>query len=1623
MQRQQIYIVADDDERELAAELAVPLEAAGYVVTHNGAVKVGDSIVNEAKRALAKNIPVVLCGTKAAAGSTWTQQIINAAQFSGPPRVFVVKMHPEANVSLLSLKTEVAEYWDDPARAMERLLDGLRVNFPATTSPREEPKPDSPLRGCPQFLDGPSGIAEFDFDSLRSFREELRKEVLEQYPHSLTPREFLERAGLWIDGALTLTGALLFVRHPTPATAASMVKCVEYQGATRTAKRTILTLEGPVASLIIGALNFVADRTQIGERPSAGAARSQMFYRYPMIAVREIIANSVVHRDYTRDDACVHVRLYTDRLEVSSPGNWQGRQIDSSAPHALAELEGESVKRNFQLARLLSWTRLVEGEGSGIPTAVSDCESAGAAQPTVVQKSHFVHVTLHRSQPDAHTAAPHVVIHPERSEPQPRHDVVAATLRADASTMTLTTAEGLVAHPLGDAGRGLDQLLLEVRRNREADRRDAFFEVGAALGEYCLQGAVGDALLSGLETARQRHVPFRLAVQVDVPRWAALPWETLAVPGQDRPLALSDHVELYRKQENSTVPPTTSPAGPLRILVAVASPVSEGLELMDYERELGRILDAVDPARSGHGAYVRVLNWGSLAEIRQALEQERFHVLHLSCHTAPKVLLLEDERGQVDEVDVERFVREAIPPGREVPLIVLAGGSSAYGVGQESSVPTDGSGGMAVGAADHARAGLAQGLLARGVSAVLAMTDSVTDFYATELTATMYQILARAEHPDPTTAVSQARRDVEVRRQQLPERDPRARFQEWAAPALFLAGPPTPLFDRARTSDQILGTPEAVLDEGMVVRKVGEFVGRRTELRQLLRALRDPQRAGVVIHGIGGVGKSTLAAELLHQYGTQDRLLLPVTATAVRSVDAVLETLRRHLSRYCLAEDLPENDPLRRVAVALTDASSPWRERWELIRQVVLPRVPIVLFVDNAEDLLAPSESGRELADPDLAELLTAWTTASPRTRLLVTSRHPFALPQRAHRRLVAHHLGPLSLAETRKLIWRLPGLDALSPAEQHRAYANVGGHPRALEYLDALLRGGQARFPDIAERMEAALEARGIPDPMRWLADAAGDLDTALAEAVTLAVDDVLLDPLLDRLDDLPEARRLLDGLAVYRLPVDRTGVAWQLSDLTEPPELDPDLVQRLQTVRAAWEAGRAAGTDRESPSAESIAEYETVWRELQRPPVSIDDRAERAMKRLLELGLIAPALAPQDEPGSPPAGLTVHTWTAAALRSRGGPDTLAAAHRRAAAYWQWRVDVWPQSRTDDITQLVEVRHHHHQADDIDRADAVTQHICGQLHTWGAWEWEQRLIEETLGWIPARSSSSAAYIRQLGTIALERGDLQLADEQLHASLAISEELGNRQGIAISYHQLGIIAQRRGNYQEAEEHYRAALAISEERGDRSSIASSYHQLGIVAEHRGCYEEAEVHYRAALAISEELGDRASIASSYHQLGTVALERGELQQAEEHHRASVAISEELGSRRGIAISHHQLGIIAQYRGEYQNAEERYRAALAISEELGDRSSMATTYGQLGTLRTAQERPLEGIPYTLTALALQLEMGNPPDTALYWLARQRTLIGDDAFRSALGESVGEDVVQTIMSVTEPEGGSPGD
>jgi ATP-dependent DNA helicase RecG len=97
---------------------------------------------------------------------------------------------------------------------------------------------------------------------------------------------------------------------------------------------------------------------------------------YPRAAVREALVNAVAHRDYSAGarGSHVQVKLFSDRLEISSPGGLHGNvTIDT--------LERSQSARNRQLIRMMQDVRLVENRGSGIDAMVEVMRAAGLEPP------------------------------------------------------------------------------------------------------------------------------------------------------------------------------------------------------------------------------------------------------------------------------------------------------------------------------------------------------------------------------------------------------------------------------------------------------------------------------------------------------------------------------------------------------------------------------------------------------------------------------------------------------------------------------------------------------------------------------------------------------------------------------------------------------------------------------------------------------------------------------------------------------------------------------------------------------------------------------------------------------------------------------------------------------------------------------------------------------------------------------------------------------------------------------------------------------------------------------------------------------------------------------------------
>ncbi len=194
-----------------------------------------------------------------------------------------------------------------------------------------------------------------------------------------------------------------------------------------------------------------------------------------------------------------------------------------------------------------------------------------------------------------------------------------------------------------------------------------------------------------------------------------------------------------------------------------------------------------------------------------------------------------------------------------------------------------------------------------------------------------------------------------------------------------------------------------------------------------------------------------------------------------------------------------------------------------------------------------------------------------------------------------------------------------------------------------------------------------------------------------------------------------------------------------------------------------------------------------------------------------------------------------------------------------------------------------------------------------------------------------SAYLHQLGVIAHQQGNWKEARDYYDESLALAKKLNDKSGIAMTLHELGRLAEKQGHLAEAEQFTNESLAIETDQGNRNGIALNLHQLGDIAEDLGQFDSAEQCYERALRIEEELHDQSGIASTLHELGVIAQNRGDYQFALKRYSESLKIKKKLGDQSGIANSLGQMGLLAEKEGNNVEATRLFREALEIFERL--------------------------------------------------------------------------------------------
>jgi tetratricopeptide (TPR) repeat protein len=1148
--------------------------------------------------------------------------------------------------------------------------------------------------------------------------------------------------------------------------------------------------------------------------------------------------------------------------------------------------------------------------------------------------------------------------------------------------------------------------------------QDEFVAIGRELFGW-LDGDQGQ--LSGLLEQARRPLVFEVrgSRTPSERAWAVLraPFELLARP--DGGFLAEDAIIRFCVARRLGAPEAPPPLDGYRLGLAFMASSPRGQHELDYEHEEAAILGAVgenrvdlvvddtgDPEQLAH----RLADLGGLPAV------------HLSCHglnnwraragePCVPVLLMEDDAGAgrpttagdlVSLLTVRPrllFVSACLtatgadatghlPPGEEHKSDPAAGEGSRGGavvgegpvLGGEDPVSDEADraaaldGGLAAQDGDDLKAGdgdggngtglvahsMATALVAAGTPAVIGWDGSVGDRAATAFAERLYRGLADRE--DLAVAVGEARRAL------LGAQDPHVRA-DWHLARLWLGpdgGGPLVGGTKRRSMVPALHGTKAFLDRKSLVPVAAAqmFVGRRHELQRALRVLRAGDHAGILLHGQGRLGKSSLAARIADRM--PDHVLAVVFGdyTALGVLDAVAAAVRanreaRELIESRLAEVRQRPEALEAVLVDLL--AGPLSQRAGDRQR------PLLLVIDDLEQILVPNPAGpRRVAGtsaPVIAAVLRAFDPAETDSRLIVTSRFTFTLDG-LEGRLAAVQLPPLSVTAQRKLLLRQR---AAAPAARQagrsalaaRSLAVSRGNPGLQDLIGLRLVYGEQVSDDraaaVVTEMESYLRRGSLPSEpevrsflenlaLDALLEEAGPANVELLRAVTLfdlPVPEPVTAALAGETGGSPDRLRGLGLLDPYEDPYDPT---WPAS------AVNPLAVGRIDPL---------TGDERTALAGVTIAPLFTAW-----GGEGGRSRRDAALDlQLTQVGMLA------DDPASVAAcaGDAVNALRSgpAASALRLGQDAIELLDRHGCAVplalLRQAADAAFTSGDGDAGEAMlnravqrAERGEAQASDPLERARVIAEQ-GRRLITRGDPQQAEQLLWQAHQEFTAAASEreAAAAMGEIAEIAYRRGDY---DEALRiwreVELPVYERLGEARSAAVTWGKIADVAFDRGDYEEALRIRREVqLPVYERLGEARSAAVTWGKIADVVYRRGDYDEVlRIRREVQLPVYERLGDAQSAAVAWGQIADIAFQRGEYDEAARLQQRRLEVNKQLGDLDGIAAADWDLAQIDLQRQDFEAAFPRLAESFQILLRLQRPDGITTVGGVLGQLLMA-------------------------------------------------------------------------
>ena len=219
----------------------------------------------------------------------------------------------------------------------------------------------------------------------------------------LDKEQISELMSITVNGQYSLTATLLFGLYPQAyfpqlCIIATVLPRNDVGELGNMQERFIdnMRIEGSIPEMLSQALNFVRKNLRKKTIIDSITGERRDMWDYPIPAIREVLLNALVHRDYSihTEGMPIQLQIFPDRIVVTNPGGLYGRiSLDK-----LGQVQPDT--RNPVLATALETLNITENRYSGVPTIRREMREAGLPMPQFEDGRSSFRVTLYGERTD-----------------------------------------------------------------------------------------------------------------------------------------------------------------------------------------------------------------------------------------------------------------------------------------------------------------------------------------------------------------------------------------------------------------------------------------------------------------------------------------------------------------------------------------------------------------------------------------------------------------------------------------------------------------------------------------------------------------------------------------------------------------------------------------------------------------------------------------------------------------------------------------------------------------------------------------------------------------------------------------------------------------------------------------------------------------------------------------------------------------------------------------------------------------------------------------------------------------------------------------------------------------------